>query len=173
MSEFEKELLNKVAPYDRTYNGNEVFIGGVLVEHFKDWQPPKPLVEVPQLVARYIETEKDNDYNRVGTLVYGHYKAIDGYEEYSELDEWIADNFDTFLEAIVNGYTVEKEQMFYLKHIDMSKREDVDWYLVNDGELDHDFEYKGLSPKQDRYKFTQQEIDSMQTGSYEQIEVEP
>jgi len=52
----------------------------------------------------------------------------------------------------------------------MSKEHnDVDWYLVNDGELDHDFECKGLSPKQDCYKFTQKEIDSMETGSYEQI----
>lgn len=35
----------------------------------------------------------------------------------------------------------------------------------------HDFEYRGLSPKQDRYKFTQAEIATMQTGSYEKIEV--
>ena len=41
MSEFEKELLNKVSPHDRTHNGNELFLGGVLTEHFKDWQPPR------------------------------------------------------------------------------------------------------------------------------------
>jgi len=46
MSEFEKELLNKVSPHDRTHNGNELFLGGVLAEHFKDWQPPKPR-EIP------------------------------------------------------------------------------------------------------------------------------
>lgn len=146
-----------------------------IIEHFKDWQPPKPLVVVPQIVARYIETEEDNDYNRVGTLVYGHYKAIDGYEEYSELDEWIADNFDTFLEAIVNGYTVEKEKMYTLKHIDMSKLyTDVSLYLAHGfcKELDHVF-YKDVNVHNaDECHFTQSEIDKLNIGSYEQIGVD-
>ena len=36
MTEFEKELLNKVSPHDRTPNGNELFLGGVLTEHFNE-----------------------------------------------------------------------------------------------------------------------------------------
>lgn len=83
-----------------------------IIEHFKYWQPPKPLVVVPRIVASYIETEEDNDFDRVGALVYGHYKAVNGGEEYYEFNEWIACNFDTFLEAIVNGYTVEKEKLY-------------------------------------------------------------
>ena len=59
MSEFEKELLNKVAPHDRTHNGNELFLGGVLAEHFKDWQPPKALPEVPQCVDYAIKSLSD------------------------------------------------------------------------------------------------------------------
>ena len=58
MSKFEKELLNKVAPHDRAHNGHELFIGGVLAEHFEDWQPPKPLVEVPQCVADWFEKKR-------------------------------------------------------------------------------------------------------------------
>ena len=148
-----------------------------IIEHFKDWQPPKPLVVVPQIVASYIETEKYNDFDRVGTLVYGHYKAAVGDKEYYEFNEWIACNFDTFLEAIVNGYTVEKEKMFYLKHIDMSETDEhYDYYLSKSpkGNIFHSNIGKGKLPKlKCILKLTQQEIESLHAGSYEQIEVEP
>ena len=127
MSEFEKELDAKIKSgeimEERYKNGCIVSYFASfkdIVSTFKDWQPPKPLVVVPQIVADYIETQKDNDFDRVGTLVYGHYKAVNRGEEYYEFNEWIACNFDTFLEAIVNGYTVEKEKMYTLKHIDLS-----------------------------------------------------
>ena len=201
MSEFEKELLNKVGPHDRTHNGNELFLGGVIAEHFKDWQPPKQLVVVPQImadfieenfkdwqppktlvvipriVASYIETEEDNDRSRVGTLVYGHYKAVDGYGEYSELNKWIAYNFDTFLEAIVNGYTVEKEKKYILKHINLSEQyKNESLYLSHSryAKLKHESYSKGADmSKFKQCHFTQSEIDDMEVGSYEQIEVEP
>lgn len=71
------------------------------------------------------------------------------------------------------GFTVEKTQLFYLKHIDMSKADkECDWYLITDCvKLCHEWVGKNLKPKDDDFKFTQAEIDSMQTGSYEQIEV--
>ncbi|MDT2932417.1 DUF1642 domain-containing protein [Lactococcus lactis] len=78
----------------------------------------------------------------------------------------------------VTGYRVEKTQLFYLKHIDMSKRSGYfDFYLERDG--DESLEHKrvdkdekpGTGYEKSYYTFTQQEIDSMQTGSYEQIEV--
>ncbi|MEQ7202153.1 DUF1642 domain-containing protein [Lactococcus lactis] len=78
----------------------------------------------------------------------------------------------------VTGYRVEKPQLFYLKHIDMSKRSRYfDFYLERDG--DESLEHKrvdkdekpGTGYEKSYYTFTQQEIDSMQTGSYEQIEV--
>ncbi len=68
-----------------------------------------------------------------------------------------------------NGYTV-KEKRFYLK--DNRELESVGntcigyvtLYLKNDGYFTTDKTRAG--------KFTQQDIDSMETGSYEQIEVE-
>ena len=147
-----------------------------IIEHFKDWQPPKPLVVVPQIVADYIETQKGNDFDRVGTLVcghfgtlvYGHHAADDRSEKHSELHKWITDNFDTFLEAIVNGYTVEKEKLFYLRN------KITRAYLFEDAH-DEYFEYFNVKRKEmDRRrkaKFTQSEIDKLNTGSYEQIEV--
>ena len=146
-----------------------------IIEHFKDWQPPKKLVLVPQLVADYIETQKDNDFDRVGTLVYGHYKAVNGREEYCEFNEWIACNFDTFLEAIVNGYTVEKEKKYLLKHIDLSEQHNsVSLYLAHapSTKLQHESYVKAVDmSKIEQCHFTQEEIDKLNTGSYEQIEV--
>ncbi|WP_251900652.1 DUF1642 domain-containing protein [Lactococcus lactis] len=82
----------------------------------------------------------------------------------------------------ITGYTVEKPQLFYLKHIDMSERNSInDLYLkkyihadlTENGEhrLSHAMSAKGIYPPKEYCAFTQQEIDSMQTGSYEQIEV--
>lgn len=166
MSEFE-ERLDRIICNGVTVRDEKFYLSSNLVRFFKDWQPPKELVEVPQIVARYIETEKDNDYNRVGTLVYGHYEAIDGDEEYSELHKWIADNFDTFLEAIVNGYTVKKEQLFYLKnkntgHILYRQPKEAGGNFI-----------EVVATINEEYTwFTQDEIDTMHIGSYEQIEVD-
>lgn len=116
---------------------------GLLIDtisnEFKDWQPPKEpvvfpswmpsttdslldiidkqLVAIPQLVADFIESENNNEENREGTLVFEHYNSYKGNGNRSELHEWIADNFNDFLEAIVNGYTVEKpkENLYVVK----------------------------------------------------------
>lgn len=75
----------------------------------------------------------------------------------------------------ITGYTVEKPQLFYLKHIDMSKRDkDHDYFAqIRNDRFEHDSVRNNTLPGVEvvGVKFTQQEIDSMQTGSYEQIEV--
>ena len=143
----------------------------------KNWQPPKPLVVVPQLVADYIETQKGNDFDRVGTLVYGHYKAVVGDKEYCEFNEWIACNFDTFLAAIVNGYTVEKEKKYILKHIDLSEQyKNESFYLSHSryAKLKHESFLKDVDMSEIKQcHFTQSEIDKLNISSYEQKEVEP
>lgn len=92
--------------------------------------------------------------------------------------QWMqsSENNKTFVEAILNGYTVAKEKWFYLKHIEMSKR-DVhhDYYAqIRNERFEHDSVETGTLPQPviRGVTFTQQEIDSMETGSYEQIEVE-
>ncbi|QSR13139.1 DUF1642 domain-containing protein [Lactococcus sp. LG606] len=77
-----------------------------------------------------------------------------------------------FYKAAVNGYTVAKEKRFYLNDKntnlylwkDLETLETPEPPLIgvsfNDSHLDESNE------------FTQQEIDSMETGSYEQIPVE-
>ena len=122
MSEFEKELLNKVEPYDRTLNGNELFLGGVLAEHFKDWQPPKVLPEVPQCVDYAIRSLSDG-IRGAFDAIYLIKCTVEQEKRYTpkwvEVYEWIAEygNSAIFERAFLDGYTVEKpkENLYFVK----------------------------------------------------------
>ncbi|USJ19553.1 DUF1642 domain-containing protein [Lactococcus formosensis] len=85
-------------------------------------------------------------------------------------------NISHLLKLKVYGYTVVNEKRFYLKHIEMSKR-DVhhDYYAqIRNERFEHDSVESGMLPQPviTGVTFTQSEIDNMETGSYEQIEVE-
>lgn len=75
----------------------------------------------------------------------------------------------------INGYTVEKPQLFYLKHIDMSKADkECDYFAqIRNDRFEHESVQNNTLPGVEvvGVRFTQAEIDSMQIGSYEQIEV--
>ena len=122
MSEFEKELLNKVNPYDRTLNGNELFLGGVLAEHFKDWQPPKALPEVPQCVDYAIRSLSDG-IRGAFDVIYLIKCTVEQEKRYTpnwvEVYEWIFEygNSAIFERAFLDGYTVEKpkENLYFVK----------------------------------------------------------
>lgn len=134
-------------------------------------------LEIPECVAEFIENY--DDINETSLLYImkdfvesKHWdvfcKIPDDLKKYGRWD-------DMLYKAIRFGYTVAKEKRFYLKHIDFCKRDkDYDWYMIkhSDGLLNHlRVEKETLPPTVDAY-FTQQEIESMETGSYEQIEVE-
>ena len=135
----------------------------------------KQLVVIPQLVADFIESENHNEENREGTLVFEHYNSYKGNGNCSELHKWIANNFNDFLEAIVNGYTVEKEKMYILKHIDLSELYvSTSVYLAHGRYTDirHEEYPKDVDmSKIEQCHFNQSEIDKLHIGSYEQIEV--
>ena len=126
-------------------------------------------------LADFIESENHNEENREGTLVFEHYNSYKGNGNCSELHKWIANNFNDFLKAIVNGYTVEKEKKYILKHIDMSKQyNSVSTYLAHapNTKLQHESYLKDVNmSKIKQCHFTQSEIDKLNIGSYEQIEV--
>ena len=122
MSEFEKELINKVDPYDRTLNGNELFLGGVLAVHFKDWQPPKVLPEVPQCVDYAIRSLYDG-IRGAFDVIYLIKCTVEQEKRYTpnwvEVYEWIFEygNSAIFERAFLDGYTVEKpkEILYFVK----------------------------------------------------------
>ena len=168
MSEFKKELeknmeLRKIA-YKREDIDSDFFVSKLGIERvFHDWQPPKPLVVVPQIVADFIEVRKES------LKLHSAFHEIE--ECYgAELYDWVfkkSNGQDLFARAWLDGYTVEKEQLFILKHIDMSKLSTDDSLY-----LEHGF-YKRLEHARYSKDVDMSEIDKLNIGSYEQIEVEP
>lgn len=159
-----------------------------IIDHFKDWQPQQALPVVPECVAEFVSGDetKLSKADRIAYLL----KSVEGDNYYLEeyltnagiisqeqgehLYTWATNQTHETILELWNGYTVEKPQLFYLKHIDMSKKDkELDYYLAkeDDGTLGHDMPNKGQFPWHPESRFTQQEINSMQTGSYEQIEV--
>ena len=173
-TEFEKAFL-------KIYDGNL----WTAIEKMKDWQPPKPqqaLPVVPEDVDKAIKYLKTQ--NNFATL--------------SDLDDiltekgfwWLNDfqfkdrrfgfgglNNKLFIlsHLAITGYTVEKEKKYVLKHIDLSKSSSYDsLYLAHSHykKLQHvryskDVDMSGI----EQCHFDQSEIDKLNTGSYEQIEV--
>ena len=124
---------------------------------------------VPECVAELIKHAKDNN-KTIRWCLYGNCKEL-----YPQAAEWIGADDDIeftdktwkqqelFVRAWLDGFTVEKPQLFYLRekntnyYLNKSKNNGLE--LVPNPYFDED------------NQFTKQEIDSMETGSYEQIEV--
>lgn len=130
-------------------------------------QLEKQQPEIPEFVANHIEATKEDFW----TLL----SAMNDSNISSRLVDWLKGgnfrNQEIFAQAWLNGYTVAKEKRFYLKHKSVlifdpdSDDSDVEeLYLGAGGNF---VPYKHLAKI-----FTQSEIDSMETGSYEQIGVE-
>ncbi|MEI3647560.1 DUF1642 domain-containing protein [Lactococcus lactis subsp. lactis] len=137
-----------------------------------DQQQALPVV--PSFVAEWIEILKTKGLKPLkNPETYGETGFTE--EKLQNIVFWISEHQEDYMRAWLDGYTVEKPQLFYLKHIDMSKSDKFyDYFLEKrpDGVLVHGGIQKGKLPKlKCILKLTQQEIDSMQTGSYEKIEV--
>ncbi|MCI2095526.1 MAG: DUF1642 domain-containing protein [Lactococcus lactis] len=188
MTKFEEELM-ATAKMIPTSDGNEIkfktssalydyllLSNGEAELYLESQLQQQALPVVPECVGNWIE--KDKNYGR---SVYDGLHRLDyeaGEIAPREVAKWVFDNkenLNLFTRAWLDGYTVEKPQLFYLKHIDMSKSDaHLNWYLAKgtDNVLIHQGIKKGKSPKlKCILKLTQQEIDSMETGSYEQIPV--
>lgn len=113
MSEFEKELeknmkLNKVA-YERENIYSDFLVSKRDIERiFHDWQPPKPLVVVPQIVADWFEDRMLGSFS----AVVASYSFND-----DEAITWVHDNggLDLLCKMKLYDYTVEKEQLYVLE----------------------------------------------------------
>ncbi|WP_461220820.1 DUF1642 domain-containing protein [Lactococcus cremoris] len=134
------------------------------IANLKPQLQQQALPVVPECVAEWIEcVKKDELFNALGLL--------DNDNMPKNVDEWLFlqnndDNINLILRAWLDGYTVEKPQLFYLKNKLTTS------YLILDTSTGY-FEHWSSTEATGRYKseFTKQEIDSMETGSYEQIEV--
>ena len=133
---------------------------GKEIANLKPQLQQQALPVVPEFIGKLINT--------FGTPEDGKYiNYAASYPENQKELEWIDNHQKTWLTALLVGFRVEKQQLFYLKAKELLVVGDYDH--VEDLWLDCN---KNFTPKkQDAHKFTQQEIDSMETGSYEQIEV--
>lgn len=162
MSEFTKVYSKWHAQNNRKYD-SAIKYHKALMKNFKDWQPPKKLVEVPQFVADWFEENK-------GNLDYKIWEYINDSHEISDDVFWqwfigVSTNpFETLIRMKLDGYTVKKEQLYYLCE------KNTGYYLNKKG----DSLKLVVNPYFDENnEFTQSEIDELHIGSYKQIEVEP
>lgn len=139
-------------------------------EKFKDWKLPKVLPEVPQCVDDAIKALPDY-YSVYGAIEWIRAEIIEFEEEkedWIDVYNWIfkENNANKFAMAWLYGYTVEKEKLFYLKnkntgHILYRQPKEAGGDLI-----------EVVATINEEYTwFTQDEIDIMHTGSYEQIAV--
>ncbi|WP_285015517.1 DUF1642 domain-containing protein [Lactococcus garvieae] len=137
-----------------------------LNEYGKKQHPEIP--EVPQFVADWLDKKPLYTINSfIPVEIIGWSKKQTGYAD-------LGMNINHLLKLKVNGYTVAKEKRFYLKNkltgdclARCLSRASSGLYV--------EVTEKWLTRKEQtsyQLSFTQQEIDSMETGSYEQIEVE-
>lgn len=141
---------------------------------------------VPECVGNMIEYAKKTEKTIRWFFTEDAYmfpEAMDWYAGSVKglVDEIYGERQCSLINAFITGkYEVEKPQLFYLKHIDMSETDkEFDHYLIKTREggfissgFNHSKSHKGQLPDfNDCFEFTQSDIDSMNTGSYEQIEV--
>lgn len=183
MSKFEKELernmqLGKVA-HERESIYSDFLVSKRDIERiFEDWQPPKMLVKVPQFVVDWFVINEHNIDGNIKALA----RRLENKpkSDSTEMDSWFASSSNKPVETLIRmklyGYTVKKEQLYILKHIDISKLSTDDSLYLAHGVYEK-LQHVTLSKDVDVHNiaqlhFTKSEIDELNIGSYEQIEVD-
>ncbi|MCH5425666.1 DUF1642 domain-containing protein [Lactococcus lactis subsp. lactis] len=128
---------------------------------------------VPECVAEWIEILKTKGLKPLkNPETYGETGFTE--EKLQNIVFWISEHQEDYMRAWLDGYTVEKPQLFYLRD------ELTGQFLAKDNQFkneDRYFFWNGADPLTHsigtawKLTFTQQEIGSMETGSYEQIPV--
>ena len=129
---------------------------------------------VPEDVAEWIEILKTKGLKPLkNPETYGETGFTE--EKLQNIVFWISEHQEDYMRAWLDGYTVEKPQLFYLRD------ELTGQFLAKNNQFKNDdryFFWNGEDPLTHsigtawKLSFTQQEIDSMQTGSYELVPVE-
>lgn len=147
---------------------NELENAGLLKEK-------QALPVVPECVAEWYESHGESSES-LEFYIYlfcgKFYSSRDSRKnrELTNFEKWFGEDKNKPIETLIrmqDGYTVEKPQLFYLKNKLTTS------YLILDTSTGY-FEHWSSTEATGRYKseFTQAEIDSMQTGSYELVPVE-
>lgn len=158
MSNFEHRITEDSTEFEKAFL--KIYDGSLwtALDKMKDWQPPKPReipVEVPQRFADWFEEKMAASFLSV----------VSAYSFSDDEDiKWVRDNggLDLLCKMKLYGYTVEKEKIYYLRE------KNTGYYLTKKG----DTLKLVVNPYfDDNNEFTQSEIEKLNIGSYEQIEV--
>ena len=85
-----------------------------IIEHFKDWQPPKQLVVVPQIIAYFIKALKIKGIKPLmDSAKFGEIGFTE--EKRDEILHWINEHQEEYMRAWLDDYTVEKEQLYEIR----------------------------------------------------------
>ncbi|TRW76691.1 DUF1642 domain-containing protein [Lactococcus lactis] len=192
MTKFEEEVKRPKKAYIDPFSKRDVDFTGVAkkftegAQTLKEWKEYAFLLEdklklkqqalpvVPECVAEWIEILKTKGLKPLkNPETYGETGFTE--EKLQNIVFWISEYQEDYMRAWLDGYTVEKPQLFYLRD------ELTGQFLAKDNRFkdkDRYFFWTGEDPLTHsigtawKLSFTQQEIDSMQTGSYELVPVE-
>ena len=164
IEELERENQSLKADYNN--QAESILLMLEEISTLKSQLQQQSLPVVPEDVAEWIEILKTKGLKPLkNPETYGETGFTE--ETLQNIVFWISEHQEDYMRAWLDGYTVEKPQLFYLKAKELLVVGDYDH--VEDLWLDCN---KNFTPKkQDAHKFTQQEIDSIQTGSYELVPV--
>lgn len=165
-SNLETSNLKLIAEGNGLLSDNATLTKEVADLKFQLQQQALPVV--PKDVTKWIEDLKSKGYGPLknpGT--YGDAISDLSDESLEKILTWISQHQEEFMRAWLDGYTVEKPQLFYLKN----KLTGAYLYYDEATKLYSDIVGNVEDFFGTKTKFTQQEIDSMETGSYEKIEV--
>ena len=179
MTKFEEEVKETYEKVSINLYGNNAGSIGMkkLLNELKDTgllKEQQALPVVPEFVAEWIEILKTKGLKPLkNPETYGETGFTE--ETLQDIVFWISEHQEDYMRAWLDGYTVEKPQLFYLRD------ELTGQFLAKDNQFknkDRYFFWTGEDPLTHsigtawKLSFTQQEIDSMQTGSYELVPVE-
>ena len=177
MTKFEEELM-ATAKMIPTSDGNEIKFktSSALYDYLllsngeaELYLQQQALPVVPECVGIWIK--KCQELNWMITDVLAPESWSSDFAK--DTEKWLKDskeNFNLLALAFITGkYEVEKPQLFYLRE------KNTGFYLRKTGNNEYEItpHYSNdYDKKHMHYKFTQSEIDSMETGSYELVPVE-
>ncbi|NEX58688.1 DUF1642 domain-containing protein [Lactococcus lactis] len=111
MTKFEEELSS--LPVSKSTNYAEYWNKAQLLTVFKDWQPQQALPVVPECVAEWIEILKTKGLKPLkNPETYGETGFTE--EKLQNIVFWISEHQEDYMRAWLDGYQVEKPQLFKL-----------------------------------------------------------
>lgn len=111
MTKFEEELSS--LPVSKSTNYAEYWNKAQLLTAFKDWQPQQALPVMPSFVAEWIEILKTKGLKPLkNPETYGETGFTE--ETLQDIVFWISEHQEDYMRAWLDGYQVEKPQLFYI-----------------------------------------------------------